>query len=136
MKKLIAIILSLLIIILPSVVVAESEPTSQPAQNHYTVSSIPDIAFKETGEPVHLDVIPVELAWDTVYRDDTIHAYLLTTTLDCANIMDIMLTDTQTIAQAIIDVIDTNIVRMTFDTLYVSNFNGGNNIYLLVVYTE
>ena len=124
MKKLIAIILSLLIIILPSVVVAESEPTSQPLQNHYTVSSIPDIAFKETGEPVHLDVIPVELAWDTIYRDETIHAYLLTTT------------DTQTIAQAIIDVIDTNIVRMTFDTLYVSNFNGGNNIYLLVVYTE
>ena len=127
-----------MLIIVPFAVIAEDTEANEPApvQNHYTVSSTPDITLKEIGEPIHLDVIPVELDWETVYRDDTIHAHLLTTALDCEKIMDIILTDTEHMVPAEIEVIGTNILRMTFGTLIVRYFNSGNNIYLLVFYTE
>lgn len=87
-------------------------------------------------DAIRLDVVPIQLAWDTVFSDETVHAYLLTDTLDCKRITDIMLTDTELIVPAVIDVLDPHMLKMTFNTAVIRHFSAGNNIYLFVVYGE
>lgn len=130
MKKIFALILTVLMILMPIFVMAEDD-------NHvYSVSSFPAISMIEVETPFHVDVIPVELAWSTVYSDETLHAYLVSEAVDCENVVDIMLTDTLHVVHANIDVISNTMLRMTFNTEIIRYFTSENTIYLFVVYTD
>ena len=57
----------------------------------YSFDYIPEISVDLESAALHVDVIPVVLGWDTVYRDETLHSYLKTPySRDARKIVDIM----------------------------------------------
>lgn len=125
----------LLVIAMPFASIAEEIYTG----TRYSFDYTPEISVDLDGGTLAIDVIPVKLGWDTVYRDETIHSYLHTPNhRDARKIVDILLTDVNDhIVHAELDEpLSDTFVFFTFDTFILQYFSAGNPIYMFVVYKE
>lgn len=124
----------LLVIAMPFASIAEEIYTG----TRYSFDYTPEISVDLDGGALHVDVIPVKLGWDTVYRDETVHSYLhAPNDRDARKIIDIMITDTDYIVHAELDEpLSETFVYFSFDTLVLRYFSSGNHIYMFVVYKE
>lgn len=113
MKKLLALLLGLSILLLPVLGFADAP---------YTLSFMPDLyALEEPGEYFIDYCMPVKISWDTVFYDDTIHTHVFLP-YNAQQLVTVALTDGYHLVCPDMREISEDFVYLVFDTNSIREF--------------
>ena len=127
MKKLVALFLILLLLACPILTHADAP---------YTLTDIPELYTSDEPDEWFIDFcMPVKLGWDTVFNDETIHAYVFLP-YSAEQLTAVVLTDGFYLVHGRIKIVADDFIFVEFPTVTIRNFTNKGSYLLFICRTE